>query len=70
MRRCAAASRMASGRVLVGGQSHTAAFYDFTGAWSHYAANITGCVALPSGHYPAEQVPDLVYSELSAFLKA
>ena len=56
--------------VLVGGQSHTAAFYNFTEAWSAYAANITACVALPSGHYPAEQAPEETWRELDGFFSA
>lgn len=53
--------------VLVGGKSHTAAFYNFTEAWSRYAANIAGCVALLSGHYPAGQAPDETWRELDRF---
>ena len=56
--------------VLVGGQSHTAAFYNFSEAWSAYAANITGCVALPSGHYPAEQAPEETWRELDCLFSA
>jgi len=52
------------------GQSHTAAFYNFTAAWSAYAANITVCLALPSGHYPAEQAPEETWRELDRFFSA
>lgn len=53
--------------VIVGGQSHTSKFYSFDEAWSKYANNIVRCVALPCGHYPAEQDADGTYRELSEF---
>ncbi len=56
--------------VTWGAKSHTDKWFDARAAWPIYAANIKKFVPLPCGHYPAEQVPDLVYSELSAFLKA
>jgi len=56
--------------VIVGGKSHTAKFYDFGAAWSRYATNLTRCVALPCGHYPAEQAPEETCAELLAFFKA
>ena len=54
--------------VIVGGQSHTSTFYRYEEAWSAYAENVVRCVALPCGHYPAEQAPDETYAELRAFL--
>jgi len=56
--------------VTWGQQSHTEKMFDARAAWPLYAANIFKFCPLPCGHYPAEQVPDDVYRELSAFLKA
>ena len=53
--------------VIVGGQSHTARFYGYERAWSTYVTNLVGCVALPRGHYLAEQAPDETYSNLREF---
>jgi haloacetate dehalogenase len=53
--------------VIVGGQSHTARLYGYETAWSQYLANLVRCVALPCGHYPAEQAPEQTYAELHAF---
>jgi haloacetate dehalogenase len=53
--------------VFWGEQSHTDRFYDPRRAWPDYCTNIVKMRALPCGHYPAEQVPDEVYAELSAF---
>jgi haloacetate dehalogenase len=53
--------------VLVGGQSHTARFYGYEAAWSQYVTDLVRCVALPCGHYPAEQAPDETYAELRPF---
>ena len=53
--------------VIVGGESHTARFFGYREAWSAYATNIVDCVALPCGHYPAEQAPDETYARLRAF---
>jgi haloacetate dehalogenase len=53
--------------VIVGGQSHTSKFYSFEDAWSQYASNLKRCIALPCGHYPAEQDPEGTYRELDAF---
>ena len=44
-------------------------FYDPRKAWPQYCSNIVKMRALPCGHYPAEQVPDDVYSELRDFFK-
>jgi haloacetate dehalogenase len=56
--------------VTWGQQSHTEKMFDARTAWPLYAANIVKFCPLPCGHYPAEQVPDDAYRELSAFLKA
>jgi haloacetate dehalogenase len=55
--------------VIVGGQSHTSKFYSYEEAWSRYASNVVGCVALPCGHYPAEQAPDETYTTLVKFFR-
>jgi len=55
--------------VTWGAKSHTDKWFDARAAWPIYAANIKKFVPLPCGHYPAEQVPDLVYGELTEFLK-
>lgn len=56
--------------VIVGGQSHTSKFYSFEQAWSGYAANLVRCIALPCGHYPAEQDSEGTYRELGGFFAA
>jgi len=56
--------------ITWGEKSHTEKMFDARVAWPLYAANIYKLLPLPCGHYPAEQVPDQVYSELDAFLKA
>jgi len=53
--------------VIVGGRSHTAAFYGYEKAWSAYVTDLVRCVALPCGHYPAEQAPEETYEELRGF---
>jgi haloacetate dehalogenase len=53
--------------VIVGGCSHTARFYGYEAAWSQYVSQLVRCVALPCGHYPAEQAPDETYAELRGF---
>jgi haloacetate dehalogenase len=53
--------------VLVGGQSHTARLFGYEKAWAAYVSDLVRCVALPCGHYPAEQAPEQTYTELRAF---
>jgi haloacetate dehalogenase len=55
--------------VYWGELSHTEKFFDPRKAWPQYASNIVKLKPLPCGHYPAEQVPDLVYDELREFFK-
>ena len=43
--------------------------FDPRKAWPQYASNIVRIQPLPCGHYPAEQVPDMVYDEISAFFR-
>jgi haloacetate dehalogenase len=56
--------------IYWGEQSHTEKFFNPREAWPHYASNIERMNPLPCGHYPAEQVPDLVYEELYGFFGA
>jgi haloacetate dehalogenase len=56
--------------VIVGGQSHTSRFYSYEKAWATYVTNLVGCVALPCGHYPAEQAPDETYARPLEFFQA
>jgi haloacetate dehalogenase len=53
--------------VLVGDQSHTARLYAYEQAWSAYVTDLARCVALPCGHYPAEQAPEETFVELRRF---
>jgi len=55
--------------VYWGEKSHTEKYYNPRTAWPQYSSNIVRIRSLPCGHYPAEQVPDDVYHELSAFFK-
>jgi haloacetate dehalogenase len=55
--------------VIVGGQSHTSRFYSYEKAWATHASDLRGCIALPCGHYPAEQAPDETYAALREFFK-
>ena len=55
--------------VYWGEKSHTEKYYDPRKAWPQYSSNIVRIRPLPCGHYPAEQVPDEVYNELSTFFK-
>jgi haloacetate dehalogenase len=52
--------------VLWGEKSHVNRSYKPIEAWNERAADVRGKM-LPCGHYPAEQVPDETYAELSAF---
>jgi haloacetate dehalogenase len=55
--------------IYWGEKSHTEKYFDPRTAWPQYCANIVRIRPLPCGHYPAEQVPDDVYNELSAFFE-
>ncbi|MGH8662254.1 MAG: alpha/beta fold hydrolase [Burkholderiales bacterium] len=55
--------------IYWGENSHTEKYFDPRAAWPQYCANIVRIRPLPCGHYPAEQVPDEVYEELSGFFK-
>ena len=55
--------------IYWGELSHTEKFFDPREAWPRYCADIRVIRPLPCGHYPAEQVPDQVYHELSAFFR-
>jgi hypothetical protein len=41
--------------------------YGYDAAWSAYVTDLVRCVALPWGHYPAEQAPEETYTELREF---
>jgi haloacetate dehalogenase len=52
--------------VLWGSQSHVGRHYRPLEAWSEWAEDLVG-LAIPTGHYPAEHRPDLVYPILWQF---
>lgn len=53
--------------VLWGSNSHVGRHLKPIEAWSEWAADLQG-FAIPTGHYPAEQRPDLVLSAFEDFL--
>ncbi|MGV6872238.1 alpha/beta fold hydrolase [Pseudochelatococcus sp. B33] len=53
--------------VLWGENSHCGRHFKPLEAWAPWAGDLQG-KALPTGHYPAEQRPDLVYEEFLRFL--
>jgi haloacetate dehalogenase len=55
--------------IYWGALSHTEKFFDPRKAWPEYASDIRRIRPLPCGHYPAEQVPDLVLEELMQFFE-
>jgi len=55
--------------IYWGEKSHTEKYFDPRKAWPAYCEKLWRVKPLPCGHYPAEQVPDAVYDELSAFFK-
>lgn len=52
--------------VLWGENSHCGRHFDPIPAWQEWADDVTG-LAIPTGHYPAEQRPDLVLREFRSF---
>lgn len=56
--------------IYWGEYSHTRKYFDPLKAWPQYCADIKRIKSLPCGHYPAEQVPEDVYSELYGFFKS
>lgn len=52
--------------VLWGSNSHCGRHFDPLKLWSDWAGDLRG-FAVPTGHYPAEERPDLVFSALDAF---
>ena len=54
--------------VLWGEKSHVNRSYKPLAAWGERASDVHGKM-LPCGHYPAEQVPDETYAELTAFFR-
>ncbi len=55
--------------IYWGEYSHTHKYFDPLKAWPQYCSDIRRIKSLPCGHYPAEQVPEEVYSELCGFFK-
>lgn len=53
--------------VLWGSNSHCGRHFKVLEAWSEWAPKLQGC-DIPTGHYPAEQDPELVYKALWDFL--
>ncbi|MGA1336176.1 MAG: alpha/beta fold hydrolase [Burkholderiaceae bacterium] len=53
--------------VLWGSNSHCGRHFKPLQAWSDWADRLEGC-DIPTGHYPAEQNPQLVYKALWSFL--
>ncbi len=54
--------------VIWGANSHVERHFEPMKAWRDWASDLRG-KALPSGHYPAEQCPELTYDELHRFFK-
>jgi haloacetate dehalogenase len=54
--------------VLWGSNSHCGRHFNPMQAWSEWAPQLEGC-AIPTGHYPAEQNPQLVYKAIWSFLE-
>ncbi|MDB5980468.1 MAG: Alpha/beta hydrolase fold [Pseudomonas sp.] len=52
--------------VLWGSNSHCGRHFQPIEAWKPWAPDLRGW-AIPTGHYPAEQRPDIVYKALSTF---
>lgn len=52
--------------VLWGSNSHCGRHFQPMEAWKPWAPDLRGW-AIPTGHYPSEQRPDLIYAALSAF---
>ena len=48
-------------------EDYRAGAYSFETAWAQYATNLVRGIALPCGHYPAEQAADETGAELSRF---
>jgi haloacetate dehalogenase len=56
--------------VIWGTLSHTEKMSDPHAAWPQYVRSQPQFCPSPCGHYPAEQVPEEVYTVLDAFFKA
>jgi haloacetate dehalogenase len=52
--------------VLWGANSHVGRHFEALAAWEPWCENLRGW-ALPTGHYPAEHRPDLVYAAFQSF---
>jgi haloacetate dehalogenase len=53
--------------VLWGSQGFVGRAYEPLSVWQEYAADVRG-TALPTGHFPPEEAPDLVLEALAGFL--
>ena len=51
-------------------QSHTEKMFDPRVAWPPYVRSLPQFCPLPCGHYPAEQLPEEMYTALDTFFKA
>jgi len=56
--------------VIWGTLSHTEKMSDPRAVWPHYVRSLPQFCPLPCGHYPAEQVPEEMYTALDMFFKA
>ena len=56
--------------VIWGTLSHTEKMSDPRAVWPHYVRSLPQFCPLPCGHYPAEQVPEEMYTALDTFFKA
>jgi haloacetate dehalogenase len=56
-------------RVLWAEKGAMGPLFDVLGIWKTYGANVSGR-ALPGGHNLQEDVPDMVFDEIVALLKA
>src|SRR3546814_10674052 len=52
--------------AIWGSNSHVGRHYKPLAAWAEWADNLRG-FAVPTGHYPAEQRPDLILDAFQAF---
>ncbi len=53
--------------ILWGSNSHCGRHFKPIEAWSEWADDLQGC-DIPTGHYPQEQRPDIVYKAICGFL--
>jgi haloacetate dehalogenase len=56
--------------VIWGTQSHTEKMFNPRVAWPQYVRSLPQFCPLPCGHYPAEQLPEEMYTALDTFFQA